>query len=398
VRELSSGAAEDPASTALHIDACIQLINYGWRVGLDEAEARRLFEEARPLAERLGDRPLLARLLERYAMALSFRGRSEECLRWSQAAIEIADEVGNAALRVVTRIAAGSEYYYFEGNLRKALAECEQSIEIADGDLRLGFESVGFHPLLFWLMLRGLVWSGMGKLARARGQLDEVLERVRELDDRELLCWASSGQAVTAVRSGQLADARAHADRSAHYAMETGGFMSRVFAFDALASVSVATGQWEDARSILENGLRVTREMGMTTLAGILAMLARVDIESGRSAEARDTIGRGLEIAQRQGQGIGLCRIQLEQARLLLRDPGAPAAEEIDAALQQAETGILHTGAEVYRPEIHELRAELAQLRADDDARERELREAHRLYEEMGATGHAGRLAGELGL
>jgi hypothetical protein len=33
-----------------------------------------------------------------------------------------------------------------------------------------------------------------------------------------------------------------------------------------------------------------------------------------------------------------------------------------------------------------------------DSARERELREAHRLYTEMGATGHAQRLARELEL
>jgi hypothetical protein len=41
---------------------------------------------------------------------------------------------------------------------------------------------------------------------------------------------------------------------------------------------------------------------------------------------------------------------------------------------------------------------ELAHLIGDDASRERELREAHRLYTEMGATGHAERLARELGM
>ena len=49
-------------------------------------------------------------------------------------------------------------------------------------------------------------------------------------------------------------------------------------------------------------------------------------------------------------------------------------------------------------PQVHEERAELARLRGDDATRERELREAHRLYTEMGATGHAERLAQKLGL
>jgi hypothetical protein len=43
-------------------------------------------------------------------------------------------------------------------------------------------------------------------------------------------------------------------------------------------------------------------------------------------------------------------------------------------------------------------RAELSRLRGDGGASERDLREAHRLFTEMGATGHAERLARELGL
>jgi hypothetical protein len=53
-------------------------------------------------------------------------------------------------------------------------------------------------------------------------------------------------------------------------------------------------------------------------------------------------------------------------------------------------------GARVYRPQICEERAELARLRGGDATYQRHLREAHRLYTEMGATGHAERLAREL--
>ncbi len=47
---------------------------------------------------------------------------------------------------------------------------------------------------------------------------------------------------------------------------------------------------------------------------------------------------------------------------------------------------------------LDELRAELAHARGDAAGRERHLREAHRLYTEMGAAGHAERMAKELGL
>jgi len=56
------------------------------------------------------------------------------------------------------------------------------------------------------------------------------------------------------------------------------------------------------------------------------------------------------------------------------------------------------TEARCREPIVHEISAELARLRADEATRERELRQAHRLFAEMGATGHAERLAKELEL
>ncbi len=53
-------------------------------------------------------------------------------------------------------------------------------------------------------------------------------------------------------------------------------------------------------------------------------------------------------------------------------------------------------GARPFEAQIHEVSAELGALLGDDPGREHELREAHRLYAEMGATGHAERLAQEL--
>jgi hypothetical protein len=52
----------------------------------------------------------------------------------------------------------------------------------------------------------------------------------------------------------------------------------------------------------------------------------------------------------------------------------------------------------LFLPRIHETHARLAQLRDEAEECRFRLREAHRLYTEMGATGHAERLAKELGL
>jgi hypothetical protein len=47
---------------------------------------------------------------------------------------------------------------------------------------------------------------------------------------------------------------------------------------------------------------------------------------------------------------------------------------------------------------VHVELAELARQSGDADGHDRELREAHRLFTEIGATGHADRLAAELAL
>ena len=56
---------------------------------------------------------------------------------------------------------------------------------------------------------------------------------------------------------------------------------------------------------------------------------------------------------------------------------------------------IRQKGARAWAPFVCEERARLAQC-LGDAAAERHLREAHRLFTEMGATGHAERLAREL--
>ena len=49
-----------------------------------------------------------------------------------------------------------------------------------------------------------------------------------------------------------------------------------------------------------------------------------------------------------------------------------------------------------FRPLIHERRSYLAHALGDEATHQRELREAHRLFTEIGATGHAERVAREL--
>jgi hypothetical protein len=56
------------------------------------------------------------------------------------------------------------------------------------------------------------------------------------------------------------------------------------------------------------------------------------------------------------------------------------------------------SGAKSYEPVVHVERAELARLSGDPATRERELREAHRLFTEMAAPIRAAEVTKELAL
>ncbi len=67
------------------------------------------------------------------------------------------------------------------------------------------------------------------------------------------------------------------------------------------------------------------------------------------------------------------------------RAEGLSARPTIEAALECALALVRETGARGLEPQVYLERAELARLSGDEASHQRELREAHRLFLEMGA-------------
>ena len=105
-----------------------------------------------------------------------------------------------------------------------------------------------------------------------------------------------------------------------------------------------------------------------------------------------------MRVAQRTETPIFESHAQLVRARVLtvLSGSAGVTRREIGAALDRAEALLRETGARSCEPEVLEGRARLADAAGDPASAEQLRREAHRLYTEMGATGHAERLGREL--
>jgi hypothetical protein len=88
----------------------------------------------------------------------------------------------------------------------------------------------------------------------------------------------------------------------------------------------------------------------------------------------------------------------LALARVLLGSAAPAPCVEIEAALARVLDLSHETGARAYEPLVRVELAELARQSGDQEGHQRELREAHRLFTEIGASGHAERLAVELAM
>ena len=129
------------------------------------------------------------------------------------------------------------------------------------------------------------------------------------------------------------------------------------------------------------------------------ATLAEGEIAPREGRRERPTGTAGARSVQGPAGSRGICGpggrdpCHFRERQGIGRKPRRP----IEAALAEAEALVANTGIRSWQPFIHVERAELARLVGDETTREHELREAHRLFTDMGAAGHAGRVAKELG-
>jgi tetratricopeptide (TPR) repeat protein len=155
-----------------------------------------------------------------------------------------------------------------------------------------------------------------------------------------------------------------------------------------LGECSLVAGRYHEAIDHLER----TLEQGHSTLfpraqAPLIFAFTRV----GDRDRAREL----LEVWRAHGSPPFDSRTHIARAMIELSDP--EEFSDAEAYLDEIERLAIESGTLYFRAPHRECRAALAARRDDDEGRLHHLREAQLLYAEMGATGHAERLARELG-
>jgi len=385
--------------TELTLQACQQLLALGWRMGGSEAESAAVYEEGRALAERTGDRRALAMLTGTYGLVrLTIAGSALDYVRYGEEGARIAAECDDPALRAALGVFPAFGHFS-AGDGRAALEWSARVLEEVGSDDELGKEIIGVSPRAAAFMVRVPALTYLGRLKEAWSQVGEAERVAEESRELEVLGWVHMAWANLAYTCGGTESVLEHGRRSLEIAEKLDNESSRVFGYLGLGAAYLIDAQPAAAREALRECAAIARDR-RTALALVpeaLALLAEAHLALGERTEALATAREAIDLGSAGGCRNYEADAQLALAGALLATDGFVPRAEIESALERAELLVESIEGRALSPRILELRGRLAATLGDAPASERALRQALELYRAIGATGHAERLAKELG-
>jgi class 3 adenylate cyclase len=398
VQEMTGAEAHSAEADALGARARAMVLFISARIGAPHEDMEGLYQEASELARRCGNDALLAQIESSYWFYhYSRAGGLEDSLKPLIEAVTLADRTGDPGVQMLCRM----NLYFccgFGGRLERGLAANAECLELSQEDSHIGEDLFGYVPRTAFVFGRIWLLSWLGRTEECSPLLQTIFEYTRDEQDWVAEQAAHAAASLFAWMIGNGDSAVRHARR----AVELTGAPdanSILYSFNhlILARALLLRESWDEAARVLEetigqlNERRIYRQIE----GGCLAGLARAYSGLGELERAETAANEAVRVARRNGWGFE-CDAELARAHVLTRSSGASAREEIENALSRAAELVELSGARSRTPLIFEGRAELAALLGDSRSREAALREARRLYLEMGARSHGLRVSAEL--
>jgi class 3 adenylate cyclase len=392
VKQLLDTLPETPEVLAERAAVRSQIILHVARLGDVEDQATSLFREGRELATRSGDPHALSQVLNSFGVAQCLTGAVNEASDRLVQSIQCADETADTGLRVSNRYGLCLAYW-LAGRIRDCLAVAERGQELANGNLDLGADR-GLSPSLGFSAYQGSALSLTGRPREGAVELDRVIKLSRESRQRVLVWVAHIFHVLRCEVTGEAPAALAHARAAVEEAECTGSAHARIAAYYSLGTANVLNCAWRGAVEALEQALALGKERRLLSWeSSVLARMAAAHLGLGDHERALTVAEESIADSRRLNVRISEFWALLPRIRALRDLHGLDAKGNIEAALAEADAWLEMSGAKSYEPFLHVERAELARLVGDDDARARELREAHRLFTEIGAPIRAAEIA-----
>jgi class 3 adenylate cyclase/tetratricopeptide (TPR) repeat protein len=366
VGELTAGLPESPETTGLALGACIWELDYGWRLGTTEQQAREHYERGRELAQKSpDDRTPLFLLVAAYTQVCGMAGNLREQTELADELDRLGIEIGDPALRMVA-LPSLAYTRFQQGRLGELLSFAEEGIALADEDHALGGLRALVCPYAFCLYFKGLALCYMGRLEESASTL-EVAQRVaREQADTEAQTVISVMSVWLARYTGQTEQARTHAARLHELAEHHGSAFTRFLSLQNMGIARLMCGQAEEAIDAIEDSIELAREsrIGLEQQSLGLAMLSEAKLTAGDRHGALRSAREAVAAAERHGVKIYLPLSYWALAEALLAGEDANDAVAAQEALENARAAVEATGARGELPFIERAREKLIPLRS----------------------------------
>jgi adenylate cyclase len=393
VWELSGAAPSSAEADVLRVRAGADLLILGFRQGLPPERIGEIFEEAKALAIARDDVRQQVRLLYAVGVNVILGDRPRSAIPYLEEGLALSDRSGVPELRWSAR--EPFEWALLQlGELAEALRMNDEQVAFSDEDPSMGTAMIGFTTSNTF-MHRGAILMDLGRFEEAVAAQQRAEELARRFEDGEVAAWNDTWRSRVYQRTGDAAPALAAARRAVEAAEKIGSIFARSMAHGAYGTALGMSGDWSGSRESLDLALEIARSTGVGRFmeAYQLAALAEAHLGLGQAERAREVAEEAVQSARRMEMPVAEILARLSQVRVLLALDGAAAREEVENALSRCQELVAATGAASCEPHIHLERARLAEVLGDDTARTKLLREAHRLFRELGAVGYTERVA-----
>jgi class 3 adenylate cyclase/tetratricopeptide (TPR) repeat protein len=397
VRKLLAPLTDSQEATRLALAAHVQMLSLFWVVGVSEQEAAMVFSEGKTLASRARDLRALASLHSGYSSLRLAHGAGDH-LDYAREGVRLADESDDVALRGLVRYSLVRSLL-FAGCFAEGLNCAEEGMEYLAKDPAIGIDLLGFNPYTMLVTIRADFLFMVGRVPEGVEWFERALQRAREDQDLLMLGVANADFGGMYSDLGDPQIALTHARQGVELAEKVAGPHTRAFAYLQVGRALLRSGLCVEAITALERCLEIIREshMGFEVESGATVVMAEAYAHVGEPERAVQLAEKGIARARQLRNGL-LSWMLMLLARVLLQTKGLASLEAIEEALEEASRLAGIAAFKELEPLICVERAEIAQLTGDEATREHELREAHRLFTEIGAPIRAAEVAKKLGL
>ncbi len=391
---------DDEFARGLLLEAGATTLTMGaWRLGMPSEEVAAISAEVRPIAEARGDREALCEVLIGEASSVGIvQGDIATYYRLGQEIAEYDDESLAVPVRLNIHIARAYSAFCY-GRPVEAKVSYDRAIELAAGDPRLGFESIGYSAHALSMALSATTLAQLGDCDESWERTRSAIQFCREHELSENLAWALGNVTYLAIFRGAVPAGCPEPLAAVLEAMEiadtVGSPFSRTVAIQLLPMAQLLSGNLEACVEATEDAISLLAET-RTAFEGEFTPYiarARARLQLGEAEAAAQDATRAVEITERLPNHAWGIEAKGVLARAVLARDGEAAVEEATALLRAADLWLAQSQARGFAPGLLEARAELAAAMKDDAERERLSSEALAAHREAGAVGHAERLS-----